>query len=143
MKTTNRLIPALLALATLPACAIRVGVMSLQNYPSNTCEVVGPDTIKVKVKKVQGIDVEETRGVAWAVSNECAMAGSRKVEVFDFKQNGSAASPLDCPSYGVDLSAGQIGVIACKVKPGAVGTYKYSIKVDGVLKQDPDVIIKR
>jgi hypothetical protein len=46
------------------------------------------------------------------------------------------------------VATGKIGIVACKVKACEGGgcskeVYKYSIYLDGKLKKDPDVIIKR
>ena len=135
---------ALLAVA-FPACATRVGSISLMD-PTGTCVFQGPKTIEVHVKKGKSGDLEETRGVAWVVSNLCAKGSGevRRVDVYDFKQDGAAADPLTCPTGKyVKLEAGQIGVIACKVTSTAKGKYSYKVKIDDVLMKDPDVIIKR
>ncbi len=155
----NRILGGTVVLALvagLPACAGRVAQIKVAGT-GDLCNVDPIKTIKVKVevlKVPQAVAppkddkdlkfVESTKGMAWLVFNQCAK--THEIEVGDFKLNGSPiGSPLVCSmGYSAKPDVGAFGAIACKVKDGAAyGKYKYSVKLDGAVKLDPDVIIKR
>lgn len=156
MKSNKgRLVVVLGFAATLPACAGRYAQIRVAGT-GEACNVDSVKTIKVKVevlKVPQAVPakddkyakfVESTKGLAWLVWNQCAK--THEIEVGNFKLNGKPIDPpLVCPmGYSAKPDEGAFGAIACKVRDGVeYGRYKYSVKLDGVVKLDPDVIIKR
>jgi len=127
-------VAAVLALAS-AGCAGRIGHISLAGT-SNVCAVDVSSKIKVQAPEKD----PRFQGMAWVVTNQCE--GNRKVEVY-FKEG--VTSPLDCKTLVLEkLASGEISAIACLVKADAAkGVYKYGVKLDGAMKVDPDLIIKR
>ena len=159
-----------LAFAT-GGCATQVGKITIAGSTTpgtDVCDVLKfSETIKVDTRLGKE-HPDKLRAIAWVVVNQCDPISvavlRRNVAVGNFQRNGQAAMPLeDCTASqatgpkgrkdaiandNTDVTTGQIGIISCRVKAcegKACGkeVYKYSIYIDGTLKKDPEVIIKR
>jgi hypothetical protein len=169
---THRCLAGTLVLAfATGGCATRVGQITIAGSSTpgtDVCEVVDfSKTIKVDTR--MGKDhPDKLRALAWVVVNQCDPISvavlTRNVAVGNFLRNGQAATPIeDCTASqptgpksrkdaiandNTDITTGQIGIISCRVKACegkdcSKEVYKYSIYIDGTLKKDPEVIIKR